>query len=248
MGRVFSSALHRALCRQFHHETMAIETHNDGASRRRLLVVSLGNPGSLYENAPLGRPPSARLPPEPAAAVRRAAAAAAHDAEAGQKASPRLVRPRLHVGSEPTLMNVSGPWVGAAWRDALADAKNKGLAPADLGVVIVHDDLEEDLGVVKIRRWDASHRGHNGLKSIKSSLRPADWPGVQVGAHIRRHRPARRQRPRHRVGLRAAAHEQQPDGLFQRRGRPGRAEVSAGVGGVMGEGHGETGDSQEGRG
>lgn len=76
----------------------------------------------------------------------------------------------------PTLMNVSGPWVSKAWKEMLQD---QSLTPADLSLVLVHDDLEEDLGVVKIRQWNRSHRGHNGIKSVNSSLQIRDYPGAR---------------------------------------------------------------------
>lgn len=88
----------------------------------------------------------------------------------------------------PTLMNISGPWIAKAWKEALANhTENQGQDPnRPLGLIIVNDDLEEDLAVVKIRKWDKSHRGHNGLKSIMASMRPADykdsrWARISVG-------------------------------------------------------------------
>ncbi|KAL0932721.1 peptidyl-trna hydrolase [Colletotrichum truncatum] len=75
----------------------------------------------------------------------------------------------------PTLMNVSGGFTAKAWQKALATQEN----PADLHLVVVHDDLEEDLGVVKMRKWKSSHRGHNGIKSILARLREADYPGAK---------------------------------------------------------------------
>ncbi|KAI1390575.1 peptidyl-tRNA hydrolase [Hypoxylon trugodes] len=75
----------------------------------------------------------------------------------------------------PTLMNVSGPWVAKAWKEML---ENHQLKPSELSLVVVHDDLEEELGHVRIRKWNASHRGHNGIKSINSSLRIGDFPGT----------------------------------------------------------------------
>lgn len=73
----------------------------------------------------------------------------------------------------PTLMNTCGRWVARAWRDTLT---SNNISHTELGLVIVHDDLEEELGVVKIRKWDSSARGHNGVKSVNSSLRQADFP------------------------------------------------------------------------
>ncbi|XXG99661.1 hypothetical protein Hte_006002 [Hypoxylon texense] len=73
----------------------------------------------------------------------------------------------------PTVMNISGPWVAKTWREVL---ENYQLKPSELSLVVVHDDLEEDLGHVKIRKWKASHRGHNGIKSINANLKPSDFP------------------------------------------------------------------------
>jgi len=81
----------------------------------------------------------------------------------------------------PTLMNVSGPWLAKAYKEYLTD---NGLTPSELGLILVHDDLEEELGVVKIRQWTRSHRGHNGVKSVLASLRPdpqSHWARVSVG-------------------------------------------------------------------
>ncbi|KAI1138449.1 peptidyl-tRNA hydrolase [Hypoxylon sp. FL0543] len=74
----------------------------------------------------------------------------------------------------PTQMNVSGPWLARAWKEAL---QNYALKPSELSLVLVHDDLEEALGRVRMRNWTASHRGHNGVKSVNGSLRPAEFPG-----------------------------------------------------------------------
>ena len=83
----------------------------------------------------------------------------------------------------PTVMNVSGPWVATVWKETLA---KQNLSPADLSLVVVHDDLEERLGAVKLRSWNASHRGHNGIKSILSKLQPGSyqaprWSRISVG-------------------------------------------------------------------
>lgn len=48
--------------------------------------------------------------------------------------------------------------------------------PASLSLVIVHDELEKELGVVKLVAWERSPRGHNGIKSVKASLSQAKYP------------------------------------------------------------------------
>lgn len=100
----------------------------------------------------------------------------------GKKAVRISQGPKYTLVKSPTLMNVSGLWVGRAWREFLQ--KNEQRHPGrPLGLVVVHDDLEEDLCVVKVREWQRSHRGHNGLRSIMTHLpSPAeDARGKNVG-------------------------------------------------------------------
>jgi len=48
--------------------------------------------------------------------------------------------------------------------------------------VIVHDELEINLGEVRAKTGDASPKGHNGLKSIKEQVKGAWWRiGVGIG-------------------------------------------------------------------
>ncbi|KAI0532001.1 peptidyl-tRNA hydrolase [Xylaria digitata] len=73
----------------------------------------------------------------------------------------------------PTMMNNCGPWVHAAWKEML---QRHQLRPEELALVLVHDELEASFGSVKIRKWESSHRGHNGVKSVKKSLDPLPYP------------------------------------------------------------------------
>lgn len=78
-------------------------------------------------------------------------------------------------------MNVSGEWAAKAYKEQL---QQRGLQPRDLGVVVVHDDLEEALGVVRVRPWDKSTRGHNGLKSLQQKMKQpvnAPWARLSIG-------------------------------------------------------------------
>ncbi|KAK5635677.1 hypothetical protein RRF57_011389 [Xylaria bambusicola] len=83
----------------------------------------------------------------------------------------------------PTMMNVCGPWVHATWKELLQTHQ---LQPSELGLVLVHDELEAAFGTVKVRKWDSSHRGHNGVKSVKNSMDPLNcprdrWSRITVG-------------------------------------------------------------------
>lgn len=53
------------------------------------------------------------------------------------------------------------------------------MAPAELGLVVVHDELEDSLGYTRLRSWNTSHRGHNGLKSIKTHLNKQKFPDAR---------------------------------------------------------------------
>ncbi|KAI1447024.1 peptidyl-tRNA hydrolase [Annulohypoxylon stygium] len=75
----------------------------------------------------------------------------------------------------PTQMNVSGPWFAKTWREVLQRSQ---LPVSDLCLVLVHDELEDELGRVRIRKWKASHRGHNGIKDINRVLNISDFPGA----------------------------------------------------------------------
>ncbi|KAJ4423295.1 hypothetical protein N0V82_002022 [Gnomoniopsis sp. IMI 355080] len=101
----------------------------------------------------------------------------------GKKATQASRGPKYTLLQCPTLMNISGPWVAKAWKEILAEATH---TQTPLGLVVVHDDLEEDMCIVKTRKWDTSHRGHNGLKSIMASMKPTDyrdsrWAKIRIG-------------------------------------------------------------------
>ncbi|EEY23409.1 predicted protein [Verticillium alfalfae VaMs.102] len=131
----------------------------------RTLLFSLGNP-SPYLNTlhSAGHHALAALipllPSQPALAKTRHAA----------KAPLASLSPAYALLQSPSLMNVSGKYAAAAYR-AFEDPT--------LSLLVVHDDLEEDLGVVRIRKWNSSHRGHNGVKSVGKLLRPADFPAAR---------------------------------------------------------------------
>ena len=82
----------------------------------------------------------------------------------------------------PALMNVSGPSVARAYSRFLKDldAEDRRLAR----LVILHDELELPPGKLKLRRG-GSARGHNGLKSVKTSLGGSD-DFIKIGVGVGR--------------------------------------------------------------
>lgn len=148
------------------------------AELRRIMMVSLGNPGARYSRTyhSAGHIALSELalmlgPHQPSFSEHRI----------GGKATLASIGPRYSLFQSPVLMNISGPWVAKAYRQVLSEHH---LAPAELGFVLVHDDMELDFGATKVREWDRSARGHNGVKSTQQSLRkdPAGrWARVSVG-------------------------------------------------------------------
>ena len=66
------------------------------------------------------------------------------------------------------MMNVSGKALLKAWRYFTSV---NGSSPT--GLVVVHDELELPQGRIRFKRGLFSARGHNGLKSVQSSLQSA---------------------------------------------------------------------------
>lgn len=75
-------------------------------------------------------------------------------------------------------MNVSGPSVAAAWKGFLKSLPSEDRANAKL--VVVHDELESPLGKIKVKHG-GSAKGHNGLKSVTSSLGGMPYTRIGVG-------------------------------------------------------------------
>jgi PTH1 family peptidyl-tRNA hydrolase len=141
-----------------------------------LLICSVGNPGSTYANTlhsaghTVLKKLSERL-----------------DFQPYQKSRPHgsgLIstgNSDWMLWQSTSLMNVSGKGVKAA-HNTWAQDKAAGFEGK---LVIVHDELEKPLGAVNLNvRQGASAKGHNGLKSIMSSI--GNVPFVRIGIGIGR--------------------------------------------------------------
>ena len=163
--------------------TNELETNTETSTKttmsiRRLLVVSLGNPGSYRETYhSIGHLTLESFQKQLGSEHQPAFASERH----GKKAVLASDGPKYTLLQSPTLMNVTGPWLAKAYKEYLTQ---QSLSPEEVGLVLVHDDLEEELGVIKVRQWGRSHRGHNGVKSVLASLPPnqeVHWARVSVG-------------------------------------------------------------------
>ncbi|WP_224392336.1 aminoacyl-tRNA hydrolase [Pseudonocardia sp. ICBG1293] len=142
------------------------------------LVVGLGNPGPEYEGTRhnVGTRVAALL-----AARAGAGRFSAHKRSNSDIAQGRLAGRPVTVAVPRTYMNLSGgPVAGLAAYFSIPPTE----------VVVVHDELDLDFGVVRLKRG-GGEGGHNGLRSISKALGTKDYLRVRFGIG----RPPGRQDP-----------------------------------------------------
>ncbi|KAF6815273.1 peptidyl-trna hydrolase [Colletotrichum plurivorum] len=136
----------------------------------RFLLLSLGNPKPYTDTLHSAghhalRALQADLPAQPAFSK----------TEAFGKPCQASVGDKFTLVQSPTLMNVSGNFAHGAWKRALSRESE----PERLHMVFVHDDMEEELGTIKLREYKTSHRGHNGMKDVKAQMQEKKYPGAR---------------------------------------------------------------------
>ncbi|SQD94282.1 MULTISPECIES: aminoacyl-tRNA hydrolase [unclassified Parafrankia] len=130
------------------------------------LVVGLGNPGASYagNRHNVGFMVVDLLAERTGARLRSHRSRAEIDQVRIAGRSVVLARPR-------TFMNVSGPPVAAV----------RAFYKIDLSrVIVVHDELDIPFDAIRLKRGGGDN-GHNGLRSITSSLGSRDYLRVRVG-------------------------------------------------------------------
>jgi PTH1 family peptidyl-tRNA hydrolase len=134
------------------------------------LVVGLGNPGPEYASTPhnAGFLAVDRIAGQAGVAFknRRCRAITATCFIAGREVI--LAKPE-------TFMNLSGNSVAALVREFHADPTRD--------LVVLYDELDLPLGKVKINER-GSAAGHNGARSIISSLASQDWLRIRIGVGL----------------------------------------------------------------
>jgi PTH1 family peptidyl-tRNA hydrolase len=146
------------------------------------LVVGLGNPGPAFASHRhnVGYRVADELARRMGVRFRAARGMRAEVAE-GRIGLAGAVSPRLLVAKSRTFMNESG-W---AVRRLLTYYK---LQPSNM--IVVHDELDIDPGQLRVK-FGGGDNGHNGLKSIRTSLSTGDFYRVRIGVG----RPPGRQDP-----------------------------------------------------
>jgi PTH1 family peptidyl-tRNA hydrolase len=130
------------------------------------LIVGLGNPGLSYA----GNRHNVGFMVLDELARRVGGRFTAHKAGA-DVLETRLTGRRVVLARPRSFMNVSGPAVAGT-------ARYFKISATDL--VVVHDDLDLDHGVLKLKRG-GGEGGHNGLRSISEYLGSKDYLRVRFG-------------------------------------------------------------------
>jgi peptidyl-tRNA hydrolase, PTH1 family len=130
------------------------------------LIVGLGNPGPSYAG---NRHNVGYMVVEELA--RRAGGRFTSHRAGADILETRLAGHRVVLARPRSFMNVSGPAVAGT-------ASFFKVPPTD--VVVVHDDLDLDHGVLKLKRG-GGEGGHNGLRSISACLGSRDYLRVRFG-------------------------------------------------------------------
>lgn len=74
-------------------------------------------------------------------------------------------------------MNLSGKNLVQPWSKILELKLKENFNPV---LIVLHDELDLELGKVKVRKQNSSHRGHNGLKDIQKYIGKG-YSAVQIG-------------------------------------------------------------------
>lgn len=138
----------------------------DGVTGDVALVVGLGNPGPRYA----GNRHNVGAMVLDVLAARMGGRLKSHKGGA-DVLEGRLAGRRAVLAKPRSYMNVSGGAVAGT-------ARFYQVPPEDIAVL--HDELDLDFGVVKLKRG-GGEGGHNGLRSISTSLGTRDYLRVRFG-------------------------------------------------------------------
>ena len=145
---------------------MTAAGNTNGVAGDLALVVGLGNPGPGYA----GNRHNAGFMVVHELARRVNGRFTAHKGGA-DVLEARLAGRRVVLAKPRSFMNISGPAVAATARYFKIPSTD---------VVVVHDDLDLDYGVLRLKR-DGGEGGHNGLRSISACLGTKDYLRVRFG-------------------------------------------------------------------
>lgn len=133
-----------------------------------VLVVGLGNPGPQYEKT---RHNVGFMVADVLAGRMGGSKFSAHKKSGAEIVQGRLAGCPTILAKPRTFMNLSGRPVSGLARFFSVEASN---------IVVVHDELDLDFSTVRLKQG-GGEGGHNGLRSISSSLGTKDYLRTRVG-------------------------------------------------------------------
>ena len=144
-----------------------MEASETGGRRGPFLVVGLGNPGPEYLWTPhnAGFMAIDRIAQQEGVVVQNRRCRAA-------TATCRIAGREVILAKPETFMNLSGLAVAALVREFEADPEKD--------LLVIYDELDLTLGTLKIRER-GSPAGHNGARSVTSSLGSQEWLRLRIG-------------------------------------------------------------------
>jgi peptidyl-tRNA hydrolase, PTH1 family len=135
-----------------------------------VVVIGLGNPGIEY----VWTPHNAGFLAIDRIAVQEGAAVQNRRCKA-LTGTARIAGREVILAKPETFMNLSGLSVAAL-------VKEFGITPEDAAtrLIVIYDELDLPLGTIKIRER-GSPAGHNGARSISSTLGTNEWLRIRIG-------------------------------------------------------------------
>lgn len=130
------------------------------------LIVGLGNPGKVYENTRHNI--GFRVIDDIARSLKIAISKSQCKALIGQGTNNNT---KVILAKPQTFMNLSG--------ESVLELKNWYKIEQNK-IIVIHDDLDLDPGVIKIRTKGTSG-GHNGIESLIKSLGTSEFTRIKVG-------------------------------------------------------------------
>lgn len=131
------------------------------------LLVGLGNPGPTY--AFTRHNIGARAIDE--LATRCGVTLGRHKRALAETAEARIDGTHIVLAKPQSFMNVSGGPVKALASFYKVDLER---------IVVLHDELDIPLGAIRVK-FGGGDNGHNGLKSVRTSLGSGEWYRVRLG-------------------------------------------------------------------
>lgn len=132
------------------------------------VIIGLGNPGSEYVNT---RHNAGRM------VVERLATQENFPVWKLKKTAQALVSEGL-LGSNKTVLALPEVFMNLSGKTALALVKSK---PAAKKLLVIRDDLDLPLGVIKITGYGRGAGGHKGVESVMRALKTKDFAQMKIG-------------------------------------------------------------------